>query len=71
MKGFRKMDEMEKYISYKSVFWSYSYMVAFLAVWVAYNALNHLPLIVPLFLFITQMLLQSTIRIVLKKRMGG
>lgn len=71
MKGFKKMDEMEKYIAYKSIFWTYAYMVAFIAVWVAVNLLNKVSAAVPLSLFITQILLQSIIRLTLKKKMDG
>ncbi|MEA4900997.1 hypothetical protein [Desulfitobacterium sp.] len=71
MKGFRKMDEMEKYISYKSVFWTYAYMVAFLAVWVAIDLFNKVSAGIPLFLFVTQMLVQTSIRFALEKRMDG
>lgn len=71
MKGFRKMDEMEKFISYKSVFWTYAYMVAFLAVWVVINLFNKVSVNVPVFLFVTQMLLQNVIRLTLKKQVDG
>lgn len=69
MKGFRKMDEMEKYISYKSVFWTYAYMITFLAVWVIINLLNKVSDNIPLFLLVTQMLLGVLIRFNLKKKM--
>ncbi|WP_430109622.1 hypothetical protein [Paenibacillus sp. B1-33] len=71
MKDFKKMDEMEKYISSKSVFWTYTYMVTFLAVWIVINLLNKMSVTVPLFLFISQILLQSIIRSTLKKKMNG
>lgn len=34
MKGFRKMDEMEKYISLKSLKITYAYTIIFLFIWV-------------------------------------
>ncbi|AHF06215.1 hypothetical protein [Desulfitobacterium metallireducens] len=71
MKGFRKMDEMEKYISFKCVFWTYGYMVAFLVVWVAIDLFNKVSASVPLFLFVTQMLVQNVIRFTLERQMDG
>jgi len=71
MKGFRKMDEIEKYISYKCVFWTYAYMIIFLSGCVAIDLFNKVSASVLLFLFVTQMLVQNTIRLTVKKQMDG
>ncbi|MHB1132814.1 MAG: hypothetical protein ACYC4L_10550 [Chloroflexota bacterium] len=65
------MDEMEKYIAHQSVFWTYAYMVAFLAVWNAYSLWNGMPAEVPQILFATQFFLQISIRSVLNRRIAG
>lgn len=68
MNQFRKMDEMEREISLKSVRIAWFYTVIFLFVWGIYQYLNTSKWGVPFFLLITQNLVLLATQFTFKKR---
>ncbi|MEN2256304.1 hypothetical protein AAIB48_00410 (plasmid) [Paraclostridium benzoelyticum] len=68
MSQFRKMDEMEKEISLKSIKASWFYTVIFLFIWSIYQYLNSSEWGIPFFLFITQNLVLLATQFIFKKR---
>lgn len=68
MNQFRKMDEMEREISLKSVKFAWFYTVIFLFVWSIYQYLNSSEFGVPFFLLITQNLVLLATQFIFKKR---
>lgn len=68
MKQFRKMDEMEKEISIKSVRIAWFYTVIFLFIWSTYQYLNTSEWGVPFFLLTTQNIVLLATQFIFKKR---
>lgn len=69
MLGFKKMDEMEMQISFKSIKITWAYTTIFLFVWSVYNYIVNGEWRVEFFLFITQNLVLLGTSSILKKRM--
>ena len=71
MKGFRKMDEMEQFISLKSLKIAYAFTIAFLFVWVILDKINKETQSIAFFLLITQNLVLMISQAYFKKKMEG
>jgi len=69
MKGFRKMDEMEQFISLKSLKVAYSFTIAFLFVWVILDKINKETQSIAFFLLITQNLVLMISQAYFRKKM--
>lgn len=71
MKGFRKMDEMEQYISLKSVKITHAYTIIFLFIWVVIEyKTNRTTSSIAFFLLITQNLVLITSQVYFKNKMS-
>ena len=71
MKGFRKMDEMEQFISLKSLKIAYAFTIAFLFIWVILDKINKETQSIAFFLLITQNLVLMISQAYFKKKMEG
>ena len=71
MKGFRKMDEMEQFISLKSLKIAYAFTIAFLFVWVILDKINKETQSIAFFLLITQNLVLMISQVYFRKKMEG
>ncbi|WP_160679759.1 hypothetical protein [Clostridium sp. C8-1-8] len=73
MKGFRKMDEMEKHISLKSLKIAYFYTITFLFVWVVieYISRRTVSSSIAFFLLITQNLVLIFSQAYFKNKIGN
>jgi len=71
MKGFRKMDEMEQFISLKSLKIAYAFTIAFLFVWVILDKINKETQSIAFFLLITQNLVLMISQAYFRKKMEG
>lgn len=71
MKGFRKMDEMEQFISLKSLKVAYAFTIAFLFVWVILDKINKETQSIAFFLLITQNLVLMISQAYFRKKMEG
>lgn len=69
MKGFRKMDEMEQFISLKSLKIAYLFTVIFLFVWGVLDVVNKRTPSTALFLLVTQNLVLLFSQLYFKKKM--
>lgn len=69
MKGFRKMDEMEQFISLKSLKVAYAFTIAFLFVWVILDKINKETQSIAFFLLITQNLVLMISQAYFRKKM--
>ncbi len=69
MKGFRKMDEMEQFISLKSLKIAYAFTIAFLFVWVILDKINKETQSIAFFLLITQNLVLMISQAYFRKKM--
>lgn len=67
----RKMDEMEMYISLKSIKISWFYTVTFLFIWGLHDYITKSKYELPFFLFITQNVILLVCQLILKHRMVG
>ncbi|GAA0735141.1 hypothetical protein [Clostridium oceanicum] len=67
----KKMDEMELYITSKSMKIAYAYTTIFLIIWSIYNYFKYSEAGLPLLLFITQSVVINVSSLILKKKMGG
>lgn len=71
MKGFRKMDEMEKHISLKSLKIAYAYTIIFLFIWVVIEYISSRTMSsIAFFLLITQNLVLIFSQAYFKNKMG-
>jgi hypothetical protein len=71
MKGFRKMDEMEKHITLKSLKITYAYTIIFLFIWVVIEyIINRTTSNLAFFLLITQNLVLIFSQVYFKNKMG-
>ncbi|HAK43215.1 MAG TPA: hypothetical protein DCM59_11580 [Clostridium sp.] len=71
MKGFRKMDEMEQFISLKSLKVAYAFTIAFLFIWVILDKINKETPSIAFFLLITQNLVLMISQAYFRKKMEG
>ena len=71
MKGFRKMDEMEQFISLKSLKVAYAFTIAFLFIWVILDKINKETPSTAFFLLITQNLVLMISQAYFRKKMEG
>ncbi|EJO5349031.1 hypothetical protein NRP93_003183 [Clostridium botulinum] len=71
MKGFRKMDEMEQFISLKSLKIAYLFTIVFLFVWYILDVINNRTPSTALFLLVTQNLILIGSQFYFKKKMEG
>lgn len=72
MKGFRKMDEMEQYISIKSFKIAYAYTIIFLFIWVVIEYITtRTTSNIAFFLLITQNLVLIISQVYFKNKMGN
>jgi len=69
MKGFRKMDEMEQFISFKSLKVAYAFTIAFLFIWVILDKINKETSSTAFFLLITQNLVLMISQAYFRKKM--
>lgn len=69
MKGFRKMDEMEQFISFKSLKVAYAFTIAFLFIWVILDKINKETSSTAFFLLITQNLVLMISQAYFKEKM--
>jgi hypothetical protein len=69
MKGFRKMDEMEQFISLKSLKIAYGFTIIFLFIWVILDFINKRMPSTALFLLVMQNLVLTISQIYFKKKM--
>ncbi|MBE6064433.1 hypothetical protein [Clostridium cochlearium] len=67
----RKMDEMEMYISLKSIKIAWFYTIVFLFIWSVYEYITTSKFGLSFFLFITQNLILTVSQFILKHKMGG
>lgn len=65
----RKMDEMEMYISLKSIKIAWFYTIVFLFIWLVYEYITTSKFGLPFFLFITQNVILIICQLILKHRM--
>ncbi|WP_125152461.1 hypothetical protein [Clostridium rectalis] len=65
----RKMDEMEMYISLKSIKIAWFYTIAFLFIWLVYEHVTKSKFGLPFFLFITQNVILIISQFIIKHRM--
>jgi hypothetical protein len=71
MKGFRKMDEMEKYITLKCLKITYAYTIIFLFIWVVIEyIINRTTSNLTFFLLITQNLVLIFSQVYFKNKIG-
>ena len=71
MKGFIKMDEMEQFISLKSLKIAYAFTIAFLFIWVILDKINKETQSIAFFLLITQNLVLMISQVYFRKKMEG
>lgn len=69
MKGFRKMDEMEQFISLKSLKIAYGFTIVFLFVWFILDCINKRTPSTALFLLVTQNLILIFSQFYFRKKM--
>ncbi|HGG0416127.1 TPA: hypothetical protein ACJFE8_000878 [Clostridium sporogenes] len=67
----RKMDEMEMYISLKSIKIAWFYTIVFLFIWLVYEHITTSKFGLPFVLFITQNVILIISQLILKHRMLG
>ncbi|AVP61744.1 hypothetical protein C7M79_14030 [Clostridium botulinum] len=67
----RKMDEMEMYISLKSIKIAWLYTIVFLFIWLVYEYITTSKFGLPFFLFTTQNVILIICQLILKHRMVG
>lgn len=67
----RKMDEMEMYISLKSIKIAWFYTIVFLFIWLVYEYIKTSKFGLPFFLFITQNIIFMICQLIIKHRMAG
>jgi hypothetical protein len=70
MNGFRKMDEMEQFISLKSLKIAYGFTIVFLFIWSILDSINKRTPSTALFLLVTQNLILMLSQCYFKKNMG-
>ncbi|EDU38687.1 hypothetical protein [Clostridium sporogenes] len=67
----RKMDEMEMYISLKSIKIAWLYTIVFLFIWLVYDYITTSKFGLPFFLFTTQNVILIICQLILKDRIVG
>ncbi len=67
----KKMDEMELYITSKSMKIAYVYTMIFLIIWCIYNYVKYSEPGLPLLLFLTQSVVMNASSLILKRKLGG